>query len=112
MVGWARDGFPIYGPYDDEGNLQRGATFGGDLDECNGKEDSNGNYGYYMTADPPFAPPCLRGKVGVFNYFTTDITCPSDGISNSIGDTTDSGAGGSRMQLAIFSAVMAVALFI
>lgn len=84
VLGFARDGFPIFGPYDDAGNLQRSAAFGGDLDECNGKMDSNGNYGYYFTVDPPFAPVCLRGEIGNFAYSSTDIKCPKEGISNEI----------------------------
>ena len=84
VLGFARDGFPIFGPYDDAGNLQRGASFGGDLDECNGKIDSNGNYGYYFTVDPPFAPVCLRGEIGNFAYSSTNIKCPKEGISNDI----------------------------
>jgi hypothetical protein len=82
VIGWARDGFPIFGIYDDQGQLMRRA----DLDECNGKEDSSGNYGYYMTVDPPFAPPCLRGAVGSFSYFSTKKACPKDGIVNTILD--------------------------
>ena len=84
VLGFARDGFPIFGPYDDAGNLQRSAGFGGDLDECNGKMDSNGNYGYYFSVDPPFAPVCLRGEIGTFSYSTTDITCPKEGIRNQV----------------------------
>ena len=85
VIGFARDGHPIFGPYDDLGNLQRGATYGGDLDECNGKMDSNGKYGYYMTVDPPFAPPCLKGEIGLFTYAPPSaLSCPKAGITNTI----------------------------
>ena len=84
VIGFARDGHPIFGPYDDFGTLQRSALYGGNLDECNGKTDSNGNYGYYMTVEPPFAPPCLKGEVGFFAYATSDIACPKKGIMNTI----------------------------
>ena len=84
VIGFARDGYPIFGPYDENGQLQRGAEYGGDLDECNGKVDSNGNYGYYLTVDPPFAPPCLRGKKGLFTYYTTAKACPGSGIKTTI----------------------------
>lgn len=84
IIGFALDGHPIYALYDETGVLQRSAVFDGDLDECNGKTDSNGVYGYYMTADPPFAPPCLKGNVGLFTYSTSDIACPKEGISNTI----------------------------
>ena len=82
VIGFARDGFPIFGIYDDQGQLMLSA----DLDECNGKTDSLGNYGYYMTVDPPFAPQCLRGDVGSFSYYSTSKACPKDGIVNTILD--------------------------
>jgi len=86
VVGWSLDGYPIYALYDaEDGTLQRSAGFGGAVDECNGKLDSQGNYGYYITADPPFAPPCLKGEaVGYFSYHTTDKRCPADGIQNKV----------------------------
>lgn len=84
IIGFARDGFPIFGPYDTFGNLVRSADFGGDLDECNGKMDNDGNYGYYLSVDPPFAPTCLRGKMGSFAYVSTDFACPKNGVSNTI----------------------------
>ncbi|HIC82893.1 MAG TPA: YHYH protein, partial [Candidatus Marinimicrobia bacterium] len=33
----------------------------GNLDECNGAYDVNGNYGYYITDKYPFTPPCTFG---------------------------------------------------
>jgi len=80
VLGFARDGFPIMGPYDADGTLQRGKMFGGKLDECNGKMDINDDYAYYFTVDPPFAPPCLRGDVGVFSFASTEKKCPANGI--------------------------------
>ena len=84
VVGFARDGFPIFALYDENGDLQRGKEMGGSVDECNGKVDSSGKYGYYITADPPFAPPCLKGTIGLFSYASTSIACPADGIENSM----------------------------
>jgi len=84
VVGFAADGFPIYALYDDNGDLQRSQDYGGSLDECNGKPDSQGNYGYYITADPPFAPPCLRGEMGRFTYSRTSKLCPAEGIRNTV----------------------------
>jgi len=85
VIGRAIDGYPIYALYDEDGNLQRSADFGGTVDECNGKLDSEGNYGYYITSDPPFAPSCLKGKnVGYFTYHKTDKKCPADGIKNNV----------------------------
>jgi len=86
VIGFARDGYPIFGPYDENGDLQRGMDFGGDLDECNGKTNSAGRYGYYLTVDPPFAPPCLRGEIGLFTSVSTNKMCPKDGIANTIID--------------------------
>lgn len=82
VIGRSLDGYPIYALYDDVGDLQRGADYGGTVDECNGKLDSSGNYGYYITADPPFAPPCLMGTdIGYFTHHKTSKTCPASGIS-------------------------------
>lgn len=83
VVGFARDGHPIKALYDSSGALQRSAPFNGDLDECNGKEDGDG-YAYYITAEPPFVPTCLRGNVGSFSSVPTDKVCPKDGIKNTI----------------------------
>ncbi len=33
----------------------------GNLDECNGAFDINGDYGYYITDKYPFTPPCTFG---------------------------------------------------
>ena len=88
VIGFARDGFPIFGLYDDQGDLQHSADFGGELDECNGKVDSNGNYGYYLTPEPPFAPFCLRGQIGTFAYHSFEEKCPKEGITNTV-ETTD-----------------------
>ncbi len=33
----------------------------GNLDQCNGTYDRDGNYGYYITDKYPFAPPCVFG---------------------------------------------------
>jgi len=33
----------------------------GNLDECNGAYDVNGDYGYYITDEYPFTPPCTMG---------------------------------------------------
>ena len=91
MIGFAADGFPIYGPfYSDEGKvsvarssfqLKTGMRSGGpggrfdgtyrddfeyvagsgDLDECNGME-RDGQYGYYITQGYPYVMNCFKGK--------------------------------------------------
>jgi len=83
VVGWARDGFPIYALYDTDGNIVRSSIYGGDLDECNGMGEGT-EYAYYITAEPPFVPTCLKGTVGNFAYFPSNKKCPSDGIANTI----------------------------
>jgi len=53
IIGWAFDGHPIYGPYDDFGNLHN------KLDNCNGKKDQNDDYGYYSTPTFPYHVGCF-----------------------------------------------------
>lgn len=89
VIGFAADGFPIFGPYFDDGTQIRAARSGwslrqgtrasgpgrtydgtyvddyeftgtGDLDECNGMT-VGGQYGYYVTASYPWILGCLRG---------------------------------------------------
>ena len=89
VIGFAADGFPIFGPYFDDGATVRAALSGytlrsgtrpsgpggpydgtyvddyeftdaGDLDECNGMT-VDGQYGYYLTAGYPWIMGCLRG---------------------------------------------------
>lgn len=89
VIGFAADGFPIFGPYFDDGTAIRAARSGyslrqgtrpsgpggtydgtyvddyeftgtGDLDECNGMT-VGGQYGYYVTASYPWILGCLRG---------------------------------------------------
>lgn len=96
VVGYARDGFPIYALYDSAGDLQHSALFDGStLDECNGKDDGNG-YAYYITPEPPFVPTCLRGEIGSFSYSTTDVACPKSGIVNSIEGVVKTPVDGSK----------------
>ena len=66
LVGWALDGFPIFGPYDPEtGELQlshdTGCSEMSELDECNGKTLAGGQYAYFITPTYPYVPKCLRG---------------------------------------------------
>lgn len=87
IIGYALDGFPIYGPRGcldadcsevvefQSGWVQTGdpTTYAWDnheyqpsddpsvLDECNGRYDANGNYGYHATATFPYVLGCYRG---------------------------------------------------
>lgn len=62
LVGFAKDGFPIYGPHDDSGAAPT------DLDECNGKfgptsEFPDGIYHYYAReSEAPNLPSCIKGR--------------------------------------------------
>jgi len=72
LLGWALDGFPIFGPYDPEtGDLQMPTGTGctSTLDECNGKLLSNHQYAYFVTPVYPFVPKCLKG---------TEVKVPTD----------------------------------
>lgn len=79
LFGYALDGYPIF-----SGNtLYRSSYFlsdeslfatdtwsahtysagSGDLDQCNGRVDEDGNYAYYTTDDFPYILGCFRGEV-------------------------------------------------
>lgn len=66
IIGWTTTGHPIYSPYNDRGLLHD------DLDNCNGKFDANGRYGYYTTPTFPYIMGC--NGPGVFNLEDEDST--------------------------------------
>lgn len=59
IIGYALDGFPIYGPYGSDGLAVT------DLDACNGKVGSDGFYRYHVTLTSPFTLGCFHGTVSV-----------------------------------------------
>lgn len=87
VIGWAMDGFPIYGSYgclDEECTQVAEMTSGYDqiadptqnaweaytwsdksdatiLDECNGRVQPDGSYGYHATSDFPYILGCYTG---------------------------------------------------
>ena len=79
LVGFAFDGFPIYtgiDQYTSSWQLTNEDLFAtdtwaahtyvegsGDLDECNGLTDEDGNYAYYTTATFPYILGCYTGTV-------------------------------------------------
>ncbi len=79
LVGYAFDGFPIYtgiDQYTSSWELTDESLFAtdtwaahtyvegsGDLDECNGRTDEDGNYAYYTTATFPYILGCYTGVV-------------------------------------------------
>ncbi|GMH51101.1 hypothetical protein TL16_g00940 [Triparma laevis f. inornata] len=80
ILGYALDGFPIYGPYDSEGNI----VLASQLDECNFDYT---NSRYYFTPDGSYVPTCLVGNVRVDDCFETIYDenrgfCKEGGIDN------------------------------
>jgi hypothetical protein len=75
LIGWAFDGFGIYGPRDADGNELTSA----DLDECHGttsKVKFNGKkqniYHYVATVDFPYTVGCFRGTNAISGGGLTD----------------------------------------
>ncbi|GMH52761.1 hypothetical protein TL16_g01301 [Triparma laevis f. inornata] len=85
IIGWAMDGFPIKGPYDNDNNL----IVRSDLDSCGGAVDpATDGYTYYVTAEPPYFPSCFRAPPGslverpyVASDYTTVSSCPKAGYN-------------------------------
>nr|MBX2885874.1 YHYH protein [Granulosicoccus sp.] len=79
LFGYALDGYPIYSgntEYTSSWYLEDASLFAtdtwtahvfaegsGDLDQCNGRTDENGNYAYYTTEGFPYTLGCFRGVV-------------------------------------------------
>ncbi|HET6879776.1 MAG TPA: YHYH protein [Pirellulales bacterium] len=63
VIGFAFDGFPVYGPYEDEGLMAKDLTGGRALDVCNGHQDDARGYHYHVT--PGRFPYILGGYAGV-----------------------------------------------
>ncbi|EQC37100.1 hypothetical protein SDRG_05327 [Saprolegnia diclina VS20] len=57
VIGYALDGYPVYGRYDSTGAVPL------DLDACNGKWHADGRYGYHVTDTPPYTINCFHGVV-------------------------------------------------
>jgi len=62
IIGWAFDGYPIYGDNNPDGSVIKG----GGLDVCNGQKDDNFGYRYHTSADAPYIVQCLMGEVPEF----------------------------------------------
>lgn len=79
LYGYAFDGFPIYSgnfQYNSSWSLTDASLFAsdtfsahtyiegsGDLDQCNGRTDDNGNYAYYTTETFPYTLGCYSGEI-------------------------------------------------
>jgi YHYH protein len=62
LIGWALDGFPVYGPKNPDGSTPQ-------LDRCNGQfsatpEYPKGIYHYHVTDTPPYLVGCYAGTPG------------------------------------------------
>ena len=59
IIGWAFDGFPIYGDLNPDGTeIAEGA-----LDICNGQPDETFGYRYHTTEEAPYIIQCIMGEV-------------------------------------------------
>jgi hypothetical protein len=58
IIGWAFDGFPIYGDTNPDGTV----IAAGDLDVCNGQTDPVYGYRYHTSQGVPYIIQCLRGE--------------------------------------------------
>ncbi|MCB4379913.1 YHYH protein [Synechococcus sp. MU1644] len=59
IIGWAFDGFPIYGDNNPDGS----AIPDGVLDVCNGQPDATFGYRYHTSEGAPYIVQCLMGEV-------------------------------------------------
>ncbi len=63
IIGWAFDGFPIYGDDNPDGSV----IAEGALDVCNGQADGTFGYRYHTSEGPPYIVQCLMGVVADFD---------------------------------------------
>lgn len=63
IIGWAFDGFPIYGDNNPDGSQ----ISDGDLDVCNGQPDKTFGYRYHTSTGAPYILQCLMGEVADFD---------------------------------------------
>ena len=60
IIGWAFDGFPIYG----DNNPDSTPVAVDALDMCNGQPDETFGYRYHTTREAPYIIQCLMGEIG------------------------------------------------
>lgn len=63
IIGWAFDGYPIYGDTNPDGT----AIAEGVLGVCNGQPDDTFGYRYHTSPDAPYIVQCLMGAVADFD---------------------------------------------
>lgn len=102
LVGYSFDGFPIYtgnDQYTSSWELTDDSLFAtdtwaahsyvegsGDLDECNGLTDADGNYAYYTTDSFPYVLGCYSGEVELAEGAGGDGGPPGEGQGPPPGD--------------------------
>ena len=59
IIGWAYDGYPIYGDNNPDGSSIASSA----LDPCNGQADETFGYRYHTSQEQPYILKCLRGEV-------------------------------------------------
>jgi YHYH protein len=62
LIGWAFDGFAIYGPNGEDGQPAK------ELDECNGHTDAARGYHYHVTAKFPYVLGAYKGVPEMSNF--------------------------------------------
>ncbi len=63
IIGWAFDGFPIYGDANPDGSVISAS----DLDVCNGQADDTFGHRYHTSESAPYIVQCLIGQVVDFD---------------------------------------------
>ena len=107
IIGWAYDGYPIYGDDNPDGSKIEKDT----LDDCNGQADDVFGYRYHTSEAPPYIVQCLVGNVDVgdlprvapltstdkdgssttLNAMRDNLTPPRDGVENLKHTVSDTG---------------------
>jgi hypothetical protein len=95
LIGWVLDGFGIYGPYGENGEVLTNE----DLDECHGHTHSidwDGEvvemFHYHTTFEYPYTVGCFRGESVVFeDALVSDSGSDDTGTNNNDGGNTTSG---------------------
>ena len=82
IIGFAFDGFPIYGPFESDGVMAKDLSGSSSLDVCNGHSDEQRGYHYHVT--PGKFPYVIGGYAGVPER--TNIRGPRSGQVGAIAD--------------------------
>lgn len=119
IIGFAFDGFPVYGPFESDGVLAKDLKGNRALDECSGHEDPQRGYHYHVT--PGQFPYILGGYAGVVEPSNNHLlhqnqrgairnnATGSSRLSNAIASVTpNTGKRGQKCQLQIRLAATAV----